>query len=191
MRGSNTFSSSVFGDPTLFDGKERQQNTFKSRIFGTPIVENAGRQRLGGQCSGTASLFGDDRVNYAQSSQNMSVRAYANTTAEPTYSNNAPQNTAAMSKARELYGESVDKFGVNMNKRDGALMSAGADWKNTQVDSSNMASPMKKKNMESGNDRKDRKYGELSSDVFGTGEHKDFDRNAPKNQFGSDANWSA
>jgi hypothetical protein len=96
-----------------------------------------------------------------------------------------------MSKARELYGESVDKFGVNMNKRDGALMSAGADWKNTQVDSSNMASPMKKKNMESGNDRKDRKYGELSSDVFGTGEHKDFDRNAPKNQFGSDANWSA
>jgi hypothetical protein len=96
-----------------------------------------------------------------------------------------------MSKARELYGESVDKFGVNMNKKDGALMSAGADWKNTQVDSSNMASPMKKKNMESGNDRKDRKYGELSSDVFGTGEHKDFDRNAPKNQFGSDANWSA
>lgn len=45
--------------------------------------------------------------------------------------------------------------------------------------------------METDQDRKDRKYGELSSDVFGTGEHKDFDRNAPKNKFGSDANWSA
>ena len=121
----------------------------------------------------------------------MNVRAYANTTAEPTYSNNAPQATAAMAKARELYGDSVDKFGVNVNKRDGALMSSCADWKNTQIDSSNMASPSKKKNMETDQDRKDRKYGELSSDVFGTGEHKDFDRNAPKNKFGSDANWAA
>jgi hypothetical protein len=131
MRGSNTFHSSVFGDATLFDGKERAQNTFKSRIFGTPIVENPGRQRLGGESSGTTNLFGDDRVNYAQTSQNMSVRAYATTTTEVSYSNNAPVNTAAMAKARELYGDSVDKHGVNMNKRDGALMSSNADWKNT------------------------------------------------------------
>ena len=121
----------------------------------------------------------------------MTVRAYANTNAEPTYSSNAPVSTAAMAKAREIYGDSDDKHGVNMNKRDGALMSSCADWKNTQVDSSNMASPNKKKNLETGNDRKDRKYGELTSDVFGTGAHADFDRNADKNKFGSDANWAA
>jgi hypothetical protein len=61
----------------------------------------------------------------------MTVRAYANTNSEPTYSNNAPTNTAAMAKARELYGDTLDKHGVNMNKRDGALMSSAADWKNT------------------------------------------------------------
>jgi hypothetical protein len=36
-----------------------------------------------------------------------------------------------MAKARELYGDTLDKHGVNMNKRDGALMSSAADWKNT------------------------------------------------------------
>jgi hypothetical protein len=65
MRGSNTFSSSVFGDATMFEGKERVQNTFKSNIFSTPAVENAGRNRLGGYCSGTATLFGDDNASYA------------------------------------------------------------------------------------------------------------------------------
>jgi hypothetical protein len=41
-----------------------------------------------------------------------------------------------------------------------------------------MASPNKKANFDNDKDRKDRKYGELSSDVFGTGEHNNFDRNA-------------
>ena len=34
-------------------------------------------------------------------------------------------------------------------------------------------------------DRKDRKYRELTSDVFGTGAHSDFDRHAEKVAFGS------
>jgi len=61
----------------------------------------------------------------------MNVRAYATTKNEATFSENAPQTTAALAKARELYGDSVDKHGVNFNKRDGALMSSNADWKNT------------------------------------------------------------
>lgn len=61
-------------------------------------------------------------------------------------------------KARELYGESATKYGIRQTKRDGALMSAGADWKNTQMDSTNMASPCKAMNNATEKDRKDRKY---------------------------------
>jgi len=45
--------------------------------------------------------------------------------------------------------------------------------------------------MEFGKDRKDRKYQELTSDVFGTGAHANFDRNQPKVAFGSGADWTA
>ena len=41
-----------------------------------------------------------------------------------------PTNTRA--KAREVYGNSATAYGFNKNKRDGALMSAGADWTNSQ-----------------------------------------------------------
>lgn len=42
------------------------------------------------------------------------------------------QQTAAAAKAREIYGDSAVTYGYNKNKRDGALMSSGADWKNVQ-----------------------------------------------------------
>jgi hypothetical protein len=45
--------------------------------------------------------------------------------------------SAAELKAREIHGEAAVKYGMNANKRDGALMSSNADWKNTQIDSSN------------------------------------------------------
>ena len=38
---------------------------------------------------------------------------------------------AADAKARELYGNTATAYGYNKNKRDGALMTSGADWKNT------------------------------------------------------------
>lgn len=34
-------------------------------------------------------------------------------------------------KAREIHGESAAKYGIQSTKRDGALMSSAADWKNT------------------------------------------------------------
>lgn len=68
-------------------------------------------------------------------------------------------------------------------------MSSNADWKNVHIDSTNKASPCKGKNFDNGNDRKDRKYQELTSDVFGTGAHSNFDRNQGKAGFGSHADW--
>ena len=34
-------------------------------------------------------------------------------------------------KAREIHGASAAKYGTNSKKRDGGLMCAGGDWKNT------------------------------------------------------------
>lgn len=43
-----------------------------------------------------------------------------------------PMTAAHETKARSLYGESADIYGINKGgKRDGALMSSKADWKNT------------------------------------------------------------
>ena len=42
-----------------------------------------------------------------------------------------PKLTANDHKAREIHGEAAIKYGTNPNKRDGALMCAGGDWKNT------------------------------------------------------------
>ena len=35
-------------------------------------------------------------------------------------------------KAKELYGNTATAYGYNKNKRDGGLMSANGDWRNTQ-----------------------------------------------------------
>lgn len=32
-------------------------------------------------------------------------------------------------RSRDFYGEAAEKYGVNNNKRDGALMAQGVDWK--------------------------------------------------------------
>lgn len=41
------------------------------------------------------------------------------------------QKSIAEMKAAELHGETAKKYGGSGNKRDGALMANGADWKNT------------------------------------------------------------
>ena len=64
VRNNNTFASQAFAGPTENRVNTREQNTFKSGIFGGDIVENKGRQRLGGASSGTSNLFGDDRPDY-------------------------------------------------------------------------------------------------------------------------------
>lgn len=42
------------------------------------------------------------------------------------------QPTAHEYKAREIYGDAAATYGYSKQKRDGALMTSGADWKNTQ-----------------------------------------------------------
>lgn len=47
------------------------------------------------------------------------------------------QQSASEAKAREIYGDAAATYGYSKVKRDGALMSSGADWKNTQSTSTN------------------------------------------------------
>ena len=61
VRQQNTFKSDIFGGAHRAPKpKERDQRTYKSGIFGDPIVENAGRNRIGGWDSGSQNLFGDE-----------------------------------------------------------------------------------------------------------------------------------
>lgn len=90
------------------------------------MVENKGRTRLGGASSGTSNLFGDDRPDYTRSNHNAAISA-PKQIARP----ERPIASAADAKAREVYGNSAATYGYNKNKRDGQLMSSGADWKNT------------------------------------------------------------
>ena len=64
VRNTNTFASQAFGEPIDASARPREQNTFKSNIFGESITEKSGRTRLGGESSGTSTLFGDDRTEY-------------------------------------------------------------------------------------------------------------------------------
>ena len=93
-----------------------------------------------------------------------------------------PVAQADDAKARELYGNTATAYGYNKAKRDGALMSSGADWKNTQQQSINRASPMKGKNQGGDVNSREVKYKQLQSSVFGggylDGEQVDYDRDA-------------
>jgi len=96
-------------------------------------------------------------------------------------------------KARELYGNTATAFGYNKNKRDGALMTSGADWKNTGQQATNHSSPSKNRNQDAGVDTREKKYAQLQSSVFGGGYMDnapvEFDRDAKRNAFGSNADW--
>ena len=69
-----------------------------------------------------------------------------------------PVADARDAKAREVYGNSATAYGYNKNKRDGALMSAGADWTNSQQSSVNKASESKGRNQDKGDSTRDKKY---------------------------------
>lgn len=103
------------------------------------------------------------------------------------------QVTADQRKAQELYGASAQKFGTKQNKKDGALMCSGADWKNAGQQATNMASPYKKGNLDNGFNTKDRKYQHLSSNVFGddTSANKPvYDSSSGRAAMKSNADWS-
>lgn len=105
-----------------------------------------------------------------------------------------PVAAAQDAKAKELYGNTATAYGYNKNKRDGALMSSGADWKNSGTSSFNQSSPMKGKNRgDAAVDTREKKYQQLQSSVFGGGYQDgapvEFDREAKRNTFGSTADW--
>jgi len=156
-RNSNTFGSTAFAGPVSNNAKQRDQNTFKSGIFGDPIVENKGRTRLGGASSGTSNLFGDDKPDYVQSNRNGMIEA-PKEIARP----ERPVAQAPDAKARELYGNTATAYGYNKNKRDGALMSSGADWRNSSQSATNKANPTKGKNADTGAvNTREKKYAQL------------------------------
>lgn len=44
-----------------------------------------------------------------------------------------PVKDAMEAKFKELYGKTAEIYGYKKNQRDGALMTSGADWKNTHM----------------------------------------------------------
>jgi len=56
---------------------------------------------------------------------------------------------------KELYGKTIEKYAMNSNKRDGALIAQNVDWKNANQ----KAIDAEKSQLNSGNlDSKDRKF---------------------------------
>lgn len=178
----------MFGDAQNADSTARQSNTFRSGVFGDSIQEKSGRKRLGGQSKGTSGLFGDEGTGYAPSSQNTMIDA-----PKEIYRPEKKTKDASSAKAGELYGKTADAYGFNKAKKDGALMTSAADWKNSHQQATNKSSPVKGKNMDTGADSKHRKYAQLQSSVFGGGYQEGaevvYDKEAGRNAFGSNADW--
>ena len=57
-------------------------------------------------------------------------------------------------RSRDFYGEAAEKYGVSNNKRDGALMAQGVDWKNAHHKPINADPILKSQDLA----HKDRKY---------------------------------
>jgi len=105
-----------------------------------------------------------------------------------------PVTNAADRRAKEVHGNSASAYGYNKAKRDGALMSANGDWKNSHSKMTNSGnSPMKNRNGDGEVNTRDKKYQNLQSAVFGggylDGEKPAYDRDAKRNVMGSTADW--
>jgi hypothetical protein len=127
VRNNNTFNSGIFGGAEATGPASREQNTFKSAIFAEPKIEPATRKKLGGESSGTATLFGEDKTEYQKSSSNNMI-SKPSKTFEPKFTN----DHAASRKDAELHGQTAQVYGGSKyRKKDDALHANGADWKNT------------------------------------------------------------
>lgn len=82
-------------------------------------------------------------------------------------------------------------YGTNP-KKDGALMCSGANWKDSSQQATNMASAAKGKNLDQGHSTKDKKYQNLSSNVFGevNPDTPSYDNNAGRVSLTTTSNWS-
>lgn len=94
-------------------------------------------------------------------------------------------------KAKELYGKTAQQYGVTNNKRDGALMAQGPDWRNANQRAIETDSPLKGSQDLNPTGRK---YQNLQSSVFGGGyvekEPIEFERGAGPSKYSSTASWT-
>ena len=141
------------------------------------------RKKLGGESKGTEVLFGQDKLDYKQSSNNQKI-------ARPQSAKLAwPKVDTKELIKKELYGETGQKFGLNDNKHDGALMAQCVDWKNPHTRAIECSSPLKSAEL----DCTERKHQNLQSSVFGGGyidqEPITVDKSQQKIAFASNSDW--
>lgn len=69
-------------------------------------------------------------------------------------------------------------------------MSTGTDWRNSQVQTTNMASPTKGVNKDKGTNHKDKKYQNLQSTAFGDSDRPAYNKDSgSKVAFASNSDW--
>ena len=102
------------------------------------------------------------------------------------------QKTAEQRKQEEVYGKSAQVHGVN-KRSDGTLMADNADWRNPHQTHTN--SPIKKSATQAQLNAKDRKFGNLESNVVlgeeGPKDRLSYNPNLSRATFGTDATWTA
>lgn len=190
MRKTDTFASKVFADQSGNQVKTRPINTFQSTVFADPLQNKINRTKLGGESKGTEVLFGAHVTQFEKSSINPLI-----TPVEDEISRKVAEEKAIHpfkgtdGLARDFYGEAAEKYGVNQNKRDGALMAQGVDWKNAHHKPIDADPILKTQGLAS----KERKYQNLQSSVFGGGYVEEapivYNTDVPKVAFGSNADW--
>lgn len=64
MLNTDTNGSGDTNETERPQSRGRAEEKWKSTVFEGPIVEKPNRKKLGGESSGTATLFGKDNIDY-------------------------------------------------------------------------------------------------------------------------------
>lgn len=131
------------GDTSETEGprsRNRNEDKWKSSVFDGPIVEQSKRKKLGGKGTGAENLFGQEKIDYENKSNQMVIIGSKKKAAVKKWQ--PVRKTAEQRKHEELYGQSARKFGVG-KRADGTLMAHGTDWRSGNQAFSN--SPVKRR----------------------------------------------
>jgi hypothetical protein len=131
----------VFYSNDHADARLRATNTFKSSVFACATSSQINRKILGGESKGTETLFGRDDTKYGTSSNNEQIQRPQ--TAKHEYHQIDRRDLVA----KEFHGDTAEAL-LN-NKRDGALMASGIDWKNSSTRAIESPSPLKTQGLDS------------------------------------------
>lgn len=100
------------------------------------------------------------------------------------------EKTAEQRKNEELYGKSAAIYGTG-KKKDGTLMANTTDWRNTQ--NTLMNSPTKQANGQDSKNCRDKKFENLSSNIFGNEDNNDrplYNNEIERAAFGTSSDWT-